>query len=263
MSGLPLATPLRAMMEFSCQAIDVLLGWWRLNWWLRGIASNREVAAHFGDVVELCAIETCDDAALVHHIAALRHGADHVEILLDQNDGHAGLIVELDHDARDVLDDARLNAFGRLIEQNEAGIGDQHAPDRELLLLAAGHGAGTLAPALGKDRKRLDDPPPSLLGDIALDRGADGDVLRHRQTRKHIATLGHIADAETRPLVRRQQLDRLAAIDDRAVHRRHQPNQAFHEGGFANAVAADHGDDLAFPHLDLESLQHGLAAISG
>src|SRR6266851_6482487 len=159
MPRLPLATPLLAMIEFSCQAIDALL----LCCYRRGMASDREVSAHFRLVIERRSIERRDDAALVHHVAALRHGTDYVEILLDQDDGHTGRAVELDHVARDVLDDVRLDAFGRLIEQNEVGIGDQHAPDRELLLLAAGHGPGALAPALGEDRESFHDPLPSFL----------------------------------------------------------------------------------------------------
>src|SRR5256886_12469189 len=160
MPRFPLATPLLAMIEFSCQAIDALL----LCCYRRGMASDREVAAHFRLVVKRRAVEAGDDAALVHHVAALRHGADHVEILLDQDDGYTGPAVKLDHVACDVLDDVRLDAFGRLIEQNEIGIGNQHTPDRKLLLLAAGHGPGALAPALSEDRESFHDPPPSCLG---------------------------------------------------------------------------------------------------
>src|ERR1043166_2361053 len=114
MPGLPLAMPLLAMIEFSCQAIDALL----LCCCRRGMASDREVAAHFRLVVERRAIEARDNAALVHHVAALRHGTNHVEILLDQDDCDAGGAVELDHVAGDVLDDIRLDAFGWLVEQN-------------------------------------------------------------------------------------------------------------------------------------------------
>ena len=54
---------------------------------------------------------------------------------------------------RDLLDDRGLDALGGLVEQQQIGVADQRAPDRELLLLAAAHGAGTLAPALGEDRE--------------------------------------------------------------------------------------------------------------
>ena len=40
-------------------------------------------------VVQLMRIELRDDAALVHHVAALRDGPDQVEVLLDEDDGDA------------------------------------------------------------------------------------------------------------------------------------------------------------------------------
>src|ERR1700757_576952 len=137
-----LATPLRAMIEFFSHAMGGLLCY-------RFGRSHREVASHFHFIVEGAAVEARHDAPLVHDVAALRHGADHVEILLDQDDGHARLAVELDHVAGDVLHDIRLNALGRLIEQNEMGIGDEHAADRKLLLLAARHGVRELLTATG------------------------------------------------------------------------------------------------------------------
>ena len=82
------------------------------------MASDREVAAHFRLVVKCRAIERRDDAALVHHVAALRHGADHVEVLLDDDDRHVGLAIEIDDGAGDVLHDRRLNALRRFVEQN-------------------------------------------------------------------------------------------------------------------------------------------------
>ena len=84
-------------------------------------------------------------AALVHHIAALGHRHDHVEVLLDEQDGGAELLVDLQHDPRDILDDGGLNAFRWLVEQQEIRVADQRSSDRELLLLSAAHGAGGLA----------------------------------------------------------------------------------------------------------------------
>src|SRR3954471_5997350 len=128
---LPLATPLRAMIELSCQAIAALL---RCGVYLD---LNRKMTAHFGLVVERLARKARSDAALVHDVATLRHRPDHIEILLDQDDGHASLAVELDHVAGDILDDVGLDSLRGLVEQDQIGIGYQHAPDRKLLLLSA------------------------------------------------------------------------------------------------------------------------------
>src|ERR1700736_411798 len=104
------------MIEFSCQAIDGF----PFSCCRYGSVSDREVAAHFGLIIDRRTVEARAHAALV-------------------------------------LDDIRLDTFGWLVEQNEVGICYQHAPDRQLLLLSAGHGAGALAPALGEDRECFHD----------------------------------------------------------------------------------------------------------
>ena len=70
------------------------------------------------------------------------------------DDGDAGLAVEFDHIARDVLDDIGLDAFRGFLEQDQMRIRYQHTADRKLLLLATRHGAGALVPAFPEDRKR-------------------------------------------------------------------------------------------------------------
>ena len=55
--------------------------------------------------------------------------------------------------SRDLLDDRGLDAFGWLVEQQQIGVADQRAADRQLLLLAAAHGAGALALRVGEDRE--------------------------------------------------------------------------------------------------------------
>ena len=64
--------------------------------------------------------------------------AGELEILLDQQDGHVALLAKIVDGAADVLDDRGLDAFGRLVENQQARAHDQRAADRELLLLAAG-----------------------------------------------------------------------------------------------------------------------------
>jgi hypothetical protein len=55
------------------------------------------------------------DPALVHDVATLRHGADHLEIPLNH-----GLAIEIDNGAGGVLHDRRLDAF-RGLPRNSAG----------------------------------------------------------------------------------------------------------------------------------------------
>ena len=61
------------------------------------------------------------------------------DILLDQHDREADFPVDDDEDRFDFLDDRRLNAFVRFIQQDDPGVSGQRARrDRGLLLLSAG-----------------------------------------------------------------------------------------------------------------------------
>jgi hypothetical protein len=93
--------------------------------------------SHDFAIVQVRRRQRRDDPALVHDVAALRHGTDHVEILLDENDGSIGSSIQIDNGTGDVLHDRRLNSFGRLVEKKQRGLADEHPSDRELLLLAA------------------------------------------------------------------------------------------------------------------------------
>src|SRR6266702_4374147 len=79
-----------------------------------------------------------NDPSLLHHGEAVGSLARKQHILLDQDDGEADLPVEADDDGFDFLDDGRLDAFVRLIEQDDLRVGGKCACDRELLLLPAG-----------------------------------------------------------------------------------------------------------------------------
>src|SRR5205085_11824885 len=84
-----------------------------------------------------------DDRTALHDGEMIAELAGEVEILLDQHDRDAAEIAQICDGAADVLDDRRLDAFGRLVEQQQTRLHHHGAPDRELLLLAAGQ----IAPA--------------------------------------------------------------------------------------------------------------------
>ena len=86
-----------------------------------------------------------------HHLAA-RHDdvvvgerLGEIVILLDQQDRHLAALRELADRALDVLDDGWLDAFGRLVQDQQLWAQRERAADRELLLLTAGQVA---APAI-------------------------------------------------------------------------------------------------------------------
>src|SRR5258707_9327515 len=163
--------------------------------WLNS-CSYREMTANDLAIVEVCRRQRGDDPALVHDVTALRHRADHVEILLDENDGDVGLAIKVDDGAGDILDDRWLDAFRWFVEQDQRRVTDHDAPDRQLLLLAAGQRSGLLGAPLGENGKRAVDPPVISGLDLAAGHFADLEVFLDTHARKNVATLRHVADAE-------------------------------------------------------------------
>src|SRR6516162_1277021 len=64
--------------------------------------------------------------------------AREVEILLDEEDRHRAAFDKSADYAFDVLDDLRMNSFGRLVEDEQVRPRDESEGDRQLLLLPAG-----------------------------------------------------------------------------------------------------------------------------
>ena len=82
----PWRHPLRAMSDFSSQVM-VIFSSVRLAF--PETASDGQIAADDIAVVQRFRRGFRDDAPLVHDVAALRHGADQVEVLLDEDDRDA------------------------------------------------------------------------------------------------------------------------------------------------------------------------------
>src|SRR5262249_14157219 len=108
------------------------------------IIALRHPDSHTQIVVQLVEIgfqlgigEPVDDAAIFHHVVAIRNRRSEAKILLDQEDGETLLLWHSDGLA-DLLDDDRRKTLGRLIEQKEPRARAQDAADGEHLLLAAG-----------------------------------------------------------------------------------------------------------------------------
>ena len=72
--------------------------------------------------------------------------------------GPSALTVDFPDDLTDLPDDARGEAKGGLVQQEQARPRHQATADGEHLLLAAGEEAGALRAALGQDREHVVDP---------------------------------------------------------------------------------------------------------
>ena len=78
-----------------------------------------------------------DHLTPLHHHIVVRQLLGEVVVLLTQQDGHGAAVGQQADDAADVLDDAGLDAFGGLVQDQQAWAGGQGAGDGQLLLLAA------------------------------------------------------------------------------------------------------------------------------
>jgi hypothetical protein len=85
---------------------------------------------------------------VLHHVEAVGQRRGETEVLFDQHDGVALGLERADH-LGELLHDDRGQAFGDLVEQQQARAGAQDARHGQHLLLAAGQaraGAGRRVP---------------------------------------------------------------------------------------------------------------------
>ena len=75
------------------------------------------------------------------------------QLLLDQQHRDARVPIEPQDDVADLVHDVRLNAFGRLVQDQQLRLEHERAADRELLLLSAGEIAAAPAEHLLQDRE--------------------------------------------------------------------------------------------------------------
>src|SRR5690606_25683893 len=123
-------------------------------------------------------------------------------------------------DALYVLDDRRLDALGRLVEDEQPGAGRERASDRELLLLAAREVAAPPAQHGVQDREELEQLVRDAAG-AAAGREAHAQVLLDGEPGEDLASLRHVADAHRHPALGRQAADALAVEPDLAGTGRH------------------------------------------
>ncbi|MCY1483927.1 hypothetical protein D9M68_175120 [compost metagenome] len=160
----------------------------------------------------------------------------------------------------------RVDAGGRLVEDQQVGVVDQRAAQAELLFHAAGQLAGR---ALGEGREaggveQLGDAPAALGLVVAEQAGEEVDVLEHRERRVEVLAeaLRHVGDAraDAPPVagvahVAAEHLD-LAGLDDpRAGDQRQQ-------AGLADAVRADQPDHAVGGNLQADRVDRAGLAIA-
>src|SRR5204863_4522242 len=104
--------------------------------------------------VQLGTITGINNGAAIHHHEMVAELAGEIKILLDEDDGYLPQVPQIGNRTTNILDDGRLNALGRLIEQQYPRLHDKGAPDRELLLLPARQISAAAPQHIGEHRKQ-------------------------------------------------------------------------------------------------------------
>ncbi|QTK80690.1 hypothetical protein AT6N2_C3204 [Agrobacterium tumefaciens] len=190
------------------------------------------------------------DLAAVHDVDVVGKFAAEIQILLDQQDRHAGGIAQIFNRTADILDDRRLNALGRLVEHKDFRPRDQRPADGKLLLLTAGEIAAAARQHGLQHRKQAE----NIIRDeplLARQRRITAlQIFLNAQQRKDFPALRHVTDAALRPLVRRQPIQCRIAETDRAGAGGLLAGDGAQQRAFSDAVAAENAGDLA--HLGLQ-----------
>src|SRR5580704_2229031 len=105
-----------------------------------------------------------DHGAPVHQEESLAHAARERQLLLDEKDRYLLLRVEPLYHVAELVDDARLNPLGGLVEQDALRIERERTPDGELLLLTAGKVAPPTTHHCPEHREQAKDE----IGDLAF-----------------------------------------------------------------------------------------------
>ena len=78
-------------------------------------------------IVEFLNATGRDDSAPIENVELIRDGPGEVNILFHEQDADLSLGLDSDERLADLIDDVRLDAFGRFIEDEHLGIREQRA----------------------------------------------------------------------------------------------------------------------------------------
>src|SRR5579864_4956983 len=145
-----------------------------------------------------------DDGAAVHDVEAVADVGAKIQVLLDQQNADFPFGFDLQQRFADLINDVRLDAFSRLVEDKNFGTGQQGAGDGELLLLAAAQDAAFALEHFFQDRKQFQHAVHLAVRFRAVHDKTELQIFPDRQVRKNITALRDVAEAEARALVRFQ-----------------------------------------------------------
>src|SRR5437867_947388 len=213
-----------------------------------------------------------DLAAVVqrHHAAGDVH--HHAHVVLDERDGRAEFVVDVEDEAAHVLLLLHVHARHGLVEQEEDGLGSERARQLDPLLEAIGQPAGRRL-ADGLDLQEVDDPldegpmrellphgraPVQRLeheAPLHLQEPPRHDVVEHAHALEEGDVLERAGDAERRHLVRPEARPVLVVEDDPPLVGVLEAADHVEQCRLAGAVGADDGHDLSAPDGDAHAVK--------
>src|SRR6516162_7304550 len=223
--------------------------------------SHAQIVVKFAEIgFEFGIGEPVDDAAIFHHVVAIRNRRSEAKILLDQEDGETLLLEHADGLA-DLLDDDRGKTLGRLIEEKEPRARAQDAADGEHLLLAAGKLRALAREALleiGKELENATEFEPT-----GPHLGWQQKIFLDVEAGKNSAFLRTQRNAEPRDPVAGQTDELSALIAHRPGALADDAHDRFQRRGLAGAVATKQRHHFAGQNLEGGAMKHMGFAVPG
>ncbi|CAE7229328.1 bsn, partial [Symbiodinium necroappetens] len=178
----------------------------------------------------------------------------------NHDDGGAGFFVELDEEGHDGVGGNFVEVSGRLVGDEDGGVGDDGAGDGDALLLAAGELAGEVVGAVRDTHplQRTGDAIVALPARERVDEQGELDVLVGSEDGDEVVELEDVADvfgAPVRELGAGEPGDVLALDDERARGGRVDAGDEVEEGGLAGAGGAHEGEEVAALDAQVEAVE--------
>src|SRR6267143_2092864 len=171
----------------------------------------------------------------------LAEAHDHLHVVLDEQHDLAR-VAQPAHRVQQIVEERAVDAGGRLVEQDQRGIGHEHAYELDELLLAVGEVARVLSGQLAEPHELQQLAAPALRLRVRAARD-DEQVLQRRQLREDADDLEGPADAAAGDLPGLEAVDALAAEAHAAGVEALDAGDAVEQRRLAGAVGTDEAVD--------------------
>ena len=254
------------------QAVAVLLD-------LRDAAEQAERVGMLRIVEDRGTRRALHHAAGVHHRDLVGHLGDDAEVVGDQDDRHAGLLLQFAQQVEDLRLHRDVERGGGFVGDQQVGLAGQRHGDHHALAHAAGHLVRVFVEAAFRrgDAHALQRRD----GAAAQRAGRGGAVVRAHRLGDLVADGEHRVQAGHRLLedhrdavaadvahLRRRQVEQVPAVEHDlpggdAAGRRHQPHDGQRQHRLAAAALADDAERAAAIDRDVDAVHRGDVAAGG